>query len=59
MPSFARIGTGVALRLIFAHLERCKGDCRGITLLTLLGDSREADRRGMKSLVSRRLHPDG
>ena len=41
------------------HLLRCKGDCRGITLLALPGDSRGADRRGMESLEFRRLCPVG
>ena len=30
-----------------------------LTLLAELCDNREADRRGMKSLEFRRLHPDG
>ena len=41
------------------HLLRCKGDCRGITLLALPGGSRGAVHRGMKSLEFRRLRPVG
>ena len=56
VPSFAEIGTRVALRLIFATWCVIKGIV-GITLLASLGDSREADHRGMKSLVFLRQHP--
>ena len=57
VPSFAGIGTRVCPAADLRHLVRCKSNCRGITLLALPGDSRGADRRGMKSLEFRRLHP--
>ena len=40
------------------HRLRYNGECWGFTLLALPGDSRGADRRGMKNLEFCRLHPD-
>ena len=59
VPGFARIGTRVCPAADLRHLVRCKSNCRGITLLALPGDSRGADRQGMKSLEFRRLCPVG
>ena len=42
----------------FRHLAHYNGECWGFTLLALPGDSRGADRRGMKNLEFCRLHPD-
>ena len=56
VPSFAEIGTRVALWLTFATWCVIKGIFE-ITLLALPGGNREADLQGKKSLVFLRLHP--
>ena len=56
VPSFAEIGTRVALRLIFATWSVINGVV-GIMQLALHGDNHGANRREMKSLVFLRQHP--